>query len=49
MAENDAERAGPHGDYNCDIPVSVFESMVESIKEQNPDVIFWTGDVAPHD
>lgn len=43
-------QAGRLGSYNCDVPVELLYSMGDFIKEEiNPDVIFWTGDVPPHD
>lgn len=38
------------GSYGCDIPVDVLTKMGEIINNEiKPDVIFWTGDVVPHD
>ncbi|KCV71625.1 hypothetical protein H696_01041 [Fonticula alba] len=43
--------AGPFGDYNCDAPMLLMESMLEYIRDEFSDVdtIFWTGDIPPHD
>jgi 3',5'-cyclic AMP phosphodiesterase CpdA len=29
--------------------MQLFESLVDKVKSLSPDVIFWTGDAAPHD
>ncbi len=43
-------QAGSLGDFGCDVPVDVITTMGEYINANlKPDVIFWTGDVAPHD
>lgn len=34
---------------NCDIPPSVLYRMGDKVNELAPDVLFWTGDVPPHD
>jgi sphingomyelin phosphodiesterase len=45
-----SNQAGPYGNYYCDIPPKLFHSMGDYIKsEVKPDVILWTGDIAPHD
>ena len=42
-------KAGPLGDYHCDVPMDTVVTMGEYIKEEiKPDVIFWTGDTTPH-
>lgn len=50
MAVEGERAAGPFGAVGfCDIPVSVLEKMSKKINELQPDTLFWTGDVAPHD
>ncbi|CDW80649.1 saposin b domain-containing protein [Stylonychia lemnae] len=47
---NKSIQAGPLGAYGCDIPIDVLTTMGDYINaEINPDVIFWTGDITPHD
>ena len=31
------------------MPIKTFDSMVEKIKELQPDIVFWTGDFPPHE
>lgn len=39
------EKAGPWGDFKCDIPEKTASDMLNFIKEQvAPDVVFWGGD-----
>lgn len=42
--------AGPNGDHNCDVPVSLEESMYAAIKSIVPDAAFtiFTGDIVDH-
>ena len=48
--EDTANQAGKYGSLGfCDIPVSVLDKMSEKINTMNPDALFWTGDVPPHD
>ncbi|KAK7409706.1 hypothetical protein QQX98_008087 [Neonectria punicea] len=49
-AGNTDSPAGPNGDHNCDVPVSLEESMYAAIKEMVPDAAFtiFTGDVIDH-
>ena len=35
--------------YRCDPPQSTLESVLEEIKKQQPEYVFWTGDSTPHD
>jgi hypothetical protein len=43
-------KAGPLGTYGCDIPFDVVTTMGEYINSKvKPDIVLWTGDVAPHD
>lgn len=50
MATDPADAAGPYGSMAlCDIPVSTFYLMGDLVKSWNPDGVFWTGDVVPHD
>ena len=43
-------QAGPYGTLaQCDIPPSVLFKMGEKINELQPDALFWTGDITPHD
>lgn len=43
-------QAGPLGTFGCDIPIDVVTRMGEYInKNVKPDIIFWGGDVTPHD
>ncbi|KAF7542515.1 hypothetical protein G7Z17_g11503 [Cylindrodendrum hubeiense] len=47
---NTSSPAGPNGDHNCDVPVSLEESMYAAIQEIVPDVAFtiFTGDIVDH-
>jgi hypothetical protein len=48
--KNESLKAGPMGTFGCDIPIDVVTTMGDYINENiKPDVILWTGDVAPHD
>ena len=42
--------AGPNGDHQCDVPVSLEESMYNAIKTIVPDAAFslFTGDIIDH-
>jgi hypothetical protein len=45
-----ADAAGPYGSLAlCDVPEVVLFKMGDKINELAPDVLFWTGDVVPHD
>lgn len=45
-----SQQAGPLGTYGCDVPVDVLTTMGEYINANiKPDIIFWTGDIVPHD
>lgn len=47
---DEAQRAGKYGTYGCDVPKITLDLMGEFINANlNPDVVFWTGDSAPHD
>ena len=42
--------ARPFGEYYCDLPYPTLQKMGEFINaEVKPDVVFWTGDITPHD
>ena len=42
--------AGPFGSLAlCDTPEAVLFRMADKINDLAPDVLFWTGDVVPHD
>lgn len=44
------ETAGPLGSYFCDVPIDTLTTMGEFINaEVKPDIVFWTGDIVPHD
>ena len=48
--EDPKNGAGPLGALAaCDIPEEVIYLMADKINELNPDVLVWTGDIAPHD
>mmetsp|Transcript_59748 Transcript_59748/g.82080 ORF Transcript_59748/g.82080 Transcript_59748/m.82080 type:complete len:103 (+) Transcript_59748:706-1014(+) len=48
--DDPAKRAGPYGSLAaCDVPVSMLYKLGDKINELKPDVLFWTGDVPPHD
>jgi sphingomyelin phosphodiesterase len=48
--EDPADQAGPYGSVSfCDIPPALLYKMADKINELRPDVLFWTGDVPPHD
>jgi len=50
MAPEGKIGAGAYGSVAfCDIPISVLDKMTEKVNELKPDVLFWTGDVTPHD
>ena len=43
-------KAGKYGSLaRCDMPVAGMLKMAEKVRELNPDAIFWTGDIVPHD
>ena len=43
-------RARPTGEYRCDLPYATVDLMGQFINtEVKPDVVFWTGDITPHD
>ena len=45
-----SRQAGPLGSYGCDVPIDTLTTMGEFINaEVKPDIIFWTGDIVPHD
>ena len=47
---NQSEAAREYGEYGCDLPTQTFELMLEYVRDEiKPDVVFWTGDVPPHD
>lgn len=44
------KQAGKLGNYGCDIPLDVLTTMGEIVNNEiKPDVMFFTGDTAPHD
>lgn len=50
MATDPENAAGPYGSLAlCDVPQNVLYKMGDKINELQPDVLFWTGDVVPHD
>ena len=50
MAEDPAKGAGKYGSVAyCDVPVIVLDKMTEKVNQLEPDTLFWTGDVVPHD
>jgi hypothetical protein len=47
--EDPKDAAGEWGSYLCDPPRNVVSSMFKFMKEEiKPDVLFWTGDMTPH-
>jgi len=48
---NSSDSAGYWGDYNCDLPINTFETLLSHIAELKPapDFILYTGDDPPHD
>jgi len=47
---NKTQQAGPLGSYGCDVPIDTLTTMGEFINsEVKPDIVFWTGDIVPHD
>lgn len=40
--------AGPNGDFNCDLPLSTVDTVLNQSRILNPDFIFWTGDTPGH-
>lgn len=50
LPANSTDSSGPYGSMGwCDVPPSVLYKMGEKINELAPEVLFWTGDVPPHD
>jgi len=48
--EDPSIQAGEFGSVAfCDVPPSVLYKMGDKVNELAPDVLFWTGDVPPHD
>ena len=48
--DDPALQAGPYGSLaQCDIPPSVLYKMGDKINDLQPDLLFWTGDITPHD
>ena len=48
--KNPKQQAGPYGSLaQCDVPPSVLFKMADKINELEPDALFWTGDITPHD
>lgn len=48
QAEKDEDKAGPWGDFNCDLPEKTMVDMFAYIdKHIKPDVAFWGGGTAP--
>ena len=46
----EAGKYGSFGDFGCGTPLITFQDMIKFIKsEVKPDVVFWTGDINPHD
>nr|UBK24970.1 phospholipase C [Kionochaeta sp.] len=47
---NNNSPAGPYGDHNCDVPISLEDSMYAAIKKLVPDAAFgiFTGDIVDH-
>ena len=44
-----SRQAGPFGSYQCDLPASSLDNMLDFVKtEVKPDLFFWTGDNSPH-
>ncbi len=47
-----ARKAGKWGDYNCDLPPRILDSMLKFIKQNqnefNTSFITWTGDNSDH-
>jgi sphingomyelin phosphodiesterase len=43
------DAARKYGDYNCDTAPIVLQMMFEYIRDEiKPEVLFWTGDMSPH-
>eukprot|EP00762_Andalucia_godoyi_P001333 ANDGO_04952.mRNA.1 Sphingomyelinase phosphodiesterase C len=42
-------KAGPFGDFQCDIPMQTTLSAMEFVSAQNPDFVIQSGDIVPHD
>jgi sphingomyelin phosphodiesterase len=50
IPDDPSDAAGPYGALAlCDVPANVLFKMGDKINELAPDVLFWTGDVVPHD
>jgi sphingomyelin phosphodiesterase len=44
-----SRQAGPFGEYQCDLPPSVLDNLLEYVRDEvKPDIFFWTGDNSPH-
>lgn len=41
-------RAGELGDFHCNLPRSTIELFLERVKDFNPDIILFSGDIPPH-
>jgi len=41
-------QAGKYGHPGCDLPNITYESFIDEIKKNNPDIILWLGDNVPH-
>ena len=50
-SESQEKLAGKFGMKNerCDPPRATFESVLDQVIGQKPDLVFWTGDNTPHD
>ena len=50
IPKNPEFRARKYGEYACDLPYATLELMGDYINAHiKPDVVFWTGDITPHD
>lgn len=44
------KQAGKYGSIaKCDVPPAMLYKLGDKINDLKPDVLFWTGDVPPHD
>ena len=48
-AKDEGDKAGPWGDYNCDLNTKAMKSMLNFIKDGiQPEAVLWGGDSIPH-
>ena len=49
LPSDPSKGAGEWGSYNCDPPHNTITNLFHFLKDEiKPDVLFWTGDMTPH-